>query len=123
MITSGGAVTEVVGLAAACTQSNTVKPVEIVTSGTRRARAHFSFTNGSGCSNTSVTGQLWGTDPFWGYMTVAAEYTTSVSPGIQTNFYAYTTCKGDDSKYWSSKLAKGYNTINSTSTSTRNCNR
>ena len=122
-VNSGEVETHVVGLSATCTQSNSVALPELVTTAPRRMRAYFKFTNGSGCGRESITGQLWGNDPLWGYQTVAGDHTTLLSPGFSSSFYATFNCKSSSSSYWFSRLLKGSFIVNDTAVKSRACHR
>lgn len=95
-----------------CTQSQSLTnplPAVAVSGSTHYIPSTWSVTRGSGCSDGfEWSAAFWGTDPTWGYTTLAKSQNALTKPGYTTTVYMNYVCKGTSTKWWHTSLNHGY---------------
>lgn len=127
-VSTEASVTTYAAPAGTCTQSqsmtNPVSSVKTNAAGTRYLTGTWKMSRSSGCSGGySWTATIWGTDPFWGYITPAREEKSNTPPGYTTTVIMQAICKGKSTRSWRYTMYSGLGELQRTDTVDRTCSR
>lgn len=129
VVHEGDSVTVYEAVSATCTQTtsmdSTVPVVHMTSSGQRYLPGTWSLTRGSGCTSSYTwSAEFWGTDPFWGTLSLAKKRSTTTPPGSTTTIYSSVNCTGTSPIYWRYYMRNGAGgVLGQTPSATRSCGR